>query len=59
MVLSSSWTLDSTSVYSLHTIIIDELLKLYDTAIWSLRDVIRELELVHNSSKNIIVEVSV
>ena len=46
-------------MYSLHAMIIDELLKLYDTAIWSLRDVIRGVELVYLSSKNIIVEVSI
>ena len=43
---SSSRTLDSASIYALHVIIIDEILKLFDTAVWSLRDTIREVELV-------------
>lgn len=49
-VSSSSMILDSASIYSLHIIIIDEVLKLFDTAIWSIRDVIRKAELVDISS---------
>ena len=43
---SSSRALDSASIYALHVNIIDEILKLFDTAVWSLRDIIREVELV-------------
>ena len=47
-VSSSSRTLDTAGIYALHIVMIDEVLKLFDTAVWSLRDTIREAELVDN-----------
>jgi len=48
-VSSSTRTLDLASIYSLHLAIIDEIIMLFNTAVWSLRDIVREIELVHVS----------
>ena len=36
----------SSDVYSLHVVIIDEMIKLFDKSVWSLRDIVRVIELV-------------
>ena len=47
VVSSSTRPLDLASIYSLHVTIIDEIIMLFDTAVWSLRDIVREIESVH------------
>lgn len=37
-------------IYSLHAVIIDEIIKLFDRSVWSLRDVIRKIEVVRLDS---------
>lgn len=37
-------------IYSLHAVIIDEIIKLFDKSVWSLRDVIRKIEVVRLDS---------
>ena len=33
-------------IYSLHTLVIDEIIKLFDKSVWSLRDIVRVTEMV-------------
>ena len=44
--LSPSTTPKLSDVYSLHVVIINEIIKLFDKSVWSLRDIIRVTELV-------------
>lgn len=37
-------------VYSVHAVIIDEIIMLFDKSVWSLRDIIRKIELVKPGS---------
>lgn len=37
-------------IYSLHAVIVDEIIKLFDKSVWSLRDVIRKIEMVRLDS---------
>ena len=43
----SPWTTPKLSdLYSLHVLVIDEIIKLFDTSVWSLRDIVRATEMV-------------
>ena len=44
--LSPSTTPKLPDIYSLHVIVIDEMVKLFDNSVWSLRDTVRLIELV-------------
>ena len=37
-------------IYSLHAVIIDEIITLFDKSVWTLRDIIRKIELVEPGS---------
>ena len=38
--------LDIEDVYASHTIVLDEILTLYDESVWALRDGVRQIEMV-------------
>lgn len=44
--LSPSTTPKLSDIYSLHMVVIDEVIKLFDKSVWSLRDIVRVTELV-------------
>ena len=44
--LSPSTMLKLSDVYSLHVVIIDEIIKLFDKSVWFLRDIVRVTELI-------------
>ena len=44
--LSPSTTPKLLDVYLLHVVVIDEIIKLFDKSVWSLRDIVRVTELV-------------
>lgn len=44
--LSPSKTLDLSDIYSPHLVIVDEIIRLFDISVWSLRNIVRTTELV-------------
>lgn len=46
LLVSASTNAKLSHIYSIHSIIVDEIVWLYDRAVWSLRDGVRELEMV-------------
>lgn len=44
--LSPSTTPKLSDIYSLYTMVVDEIIKLFDHSVWSLRDIVRVTELV-------------
>ena len=45
--LLPSQRLDLSDIYSLHIIFIDKIVELFDISVWTLRDLIRGMEMVH------------
>ena len=48
LLFSNDW--NTTSIYSLHTVVIDGVSTLYDHAVWAVRDVVRNIEVVSISA---------